>query len=71
MAQQHKRRQILIHRRMAVLAAQIPDRVLAHMEAKVLMAHKQKRHLNQHTAVLMELKKLPPLGINQPMERQQ
>jgi hypothetical protein len=68
MAQQQHKRQILTHH---LMAAQIPDRVLAHMEAKVLTAHKQKQHLNQPTAVLMELKKLPPLGINQPMERQQ
>lgn len=63
----HPRRlQILIRRHMA---AQILDRLLVHMALRVLMALNQKVHLSQLTAVLMELKKLPPLGINRHIVR--
>jgi len=62
-----RRLQILTRHHMAV---QLPDRLLAHTAAKVLMVLNQKARLSQVTAVLMELKKLPPLGINRHMVRQ-
>jgi len=49
------------------MAAQILDRLLVHSALRVLMALNQKIHLSPVTAVLMELKKQPPLGINRHM----